>query len=90
MAGTASFARKLGTAVKKVSGKRASSWYTPHMVAASRTIIDRIPLVDLVIEVRDARVPLSSEYELLRNFPHSLRHIIVLNKMDIASRPQRK
>ncbi|KAL6981493.1 hypothetical protein U1Q18_023121, partial [Sarracenia purpurea var. burkii] len=55
MAGTASFARKLGTAVKKVSGKRTSSWYTPHMVASSRAIIDRIPLVDLVIEVRDAR-----------------------------------
>ncbi|KAL6981432.1 hypothetical protein U1Q18_023061 [Sarracenia purpurea var. burkii] len=90
MAGTTSFVRKLGAAVKKVSGKRASSWYTLHMAAASHAIIDRIPLVDLVIEVRDARVPLSSECELLRNFPHSLRHIIVLNKMDLASRAQMK
>ncbi|THG03577.1 hypothetical protein TEA_022954 [Camellia sinensis var. sinensis] len=90
MAATASFIRKLGGAVKKTPGKRGSSWYTPHMAAASRAILERIPLVDLVLEVRDARVPLSSEYELLRNFPHSSRHIIVLNKMDLASRSQMK
>ncbi|CAL5381055.1 unnamed protein product [Camellia sinensis] len=93
MAATASFIRKLGGAVKKTPGKRGSSWYTPHMAAASRAILERIPLADLVLEVRDARwcrVPLSSEYELLRNFPHSSRHIIVLNKMDLASRSQMK
>ncbi|KAL7233879.1 hypothetical protein ACSBR1_017480 [Camellia fascicularis] len=90
MAATASFIRKLGGAVKKTPGKRGSSWYTPHMAAASRAILERIPLVDLVLEVRDARVPLSSQYELLRNFPHSSRHIIVLNKMDLASRSQMK
>ncbi|XP_058225047.1 DAR GTPase 2, mitochondrial-like isoform X2 [Rhododendron vialii] len=90
MAATAGYVQKLGAAVKKVAGKRGSSWYTPHMAAATRAIMERIPLVDLVVEVRDARVPLSSEYELLRNFPHSLRHIILLNKMDLASRPQLK
>ncbi|KAL6981450.1 hypothetical protein U1Q18_023080, partial [Sarracenia purpurea var. burkii] len=75
MAGTASFARKLGTAVKKVSGKRASSWYTPHMVAASHAIIDRIPLVDLVIEVRDARnlsTFLEAHYSLEHDGPSKL------------------
>ncbi|GFY92073.1 P-loop containing nucleoside triphosphate hydrolases superfamily protein [Actinidia rufa] len=90
MAATASFVRQLGAAVKQVAGKRGSSWYTPHMAAASRAIIERVPLVDLVLEVRDARVPLSSEYELLRSFPRSSRHIIVLNKMDLASRSQMK
>ncbi|XAR54249.1 hypothetical protein NMG60_11029295 [Bertholletia excelsa] len=87
---TASLVRKLGAAVKKAAGKGGSSWYTPHMAAATRAISERIPLVDLVVEVRDARVPLSSGYELLRNFMHSSRHVIVLNKMDLASRSQTK
>ncbi|KAA8520367.1 hypothetical protein F0562_014623 [Nyssa sinensis] len=90
MAGTASFVRKVGTAVRKVAGNKGSTWNTPHMAAASRAIVERIPLVDLVVEVRDARIPLSSEYEHLRNFPSSFRRIIVLNKMDLANRSQMK
>ncbi|CAK9143388.1 unnamed protein product [Ilex paraguariensis] len=91
MAATASFVQKLGNAVKEVARSKGSSWwYTPHMAAASRAIAERIPLVDLVLEVRDARIPLSSEFEQLRNFPSSSRHIIVLNKMDLASRSQLK
>ncbi|KAF7825942.1 DAR GTPase 2, mitochondrial [Senna tora] len=61
-------------------------WYSPHMAAASRAISERIPLVDLIVELRDARIPLSSELEILRNYPTSSRHIVVLNKMDLADR----
>ncbi|GKD63608.1 DAR GTPase 2, mitochondrial [Tanacetum coccineum] len=60
------------------------------MHAASRAIFERIPLVDLVLEVRDARIPLSSEYGQLRYFPSSSRNIIVLNKMDLACRSKTK
>ncbi|KAJ0627896.1 hypothetical protein HanLR1_Chr01g0029471 [Helianthus annuus] len=57
MAGTTSFAQKLGNSVKKVSENKSSSWwYNHHMRAASRAISQRIPLVDFVLEVRDARV----------------------------------
>ncbi|MFS7906982.1 putative GTP binding domain, P-loop containing nucleoside triphosphate hydrolase [Helianthus anomalus] len=57
MAGTTSFAQKLGNSVKKVSENKSSSWwYNHHMRAASRAISHRIPLVDFVLEVRDARV----------------------------------
>ncbi|CAA3023642.1 DAR GTPase 2, mitochondrial [Olea europaea subsp. europaea] len=84
-----SLVQKLGKAVKQVARSRGSNWwYTPHMAAASRAIADRIPLVNFVIEVRDARIPLSSECEQLRNFPPSLRRIIVLNKTDLANRSQ--
>ncbi|KAL4561442.1 hypothetical protein LXL04_033608 [Taraxacum kok-saghyz] len=87
MVGTASFVKNLGNSVKKVSESKSSSWwYNHHMRAASRAISERIPLVDLVLEVRDARIPISSEYRHLINFPSSSRNIIVLNKMDLASR----
>ena len=54
---TRSIVQKLGSAVKEVARTKCSSWwYTPHMAAASRAIAERIPLVDFVLEVRDARV----------------------------------
>ncbi|KAI3697285.1 hypothetical protein L6452_30190 [Arctium lappa] len=91
MVGTASFVQNLGNSVKKVSDSKSSSWwYNHHMRAASRAIFQRIPLVDLVLEVRDARIPMSSEYGQLRYFPSSSRNIIILNKMDLADRSKTK
>ena len=55
---TATLSRHIGAMVKEISKKRwmEGRWYTPHMAAASRAIAERIPLVDIVVEVRDARV----------------------------------
>nr|XP_023915884.1 DAR GTPase 2, mitochondrial-like [Quercus suber] len=86
MAATAILARQIGALATKGGG----GWYGPHMAAASRAIAERLPLVDLVLEIRDARIPLSSEYEQLRNYPSSSRRIIVMNKMDLANRSQIK
>lgn len=61
-----SLVQKLGKAVKQVARSRGSNWwYTPHMAAASRAIADRIPLVNFVIEVRDARVNLRSRLNII-------------------------
>lgn len=81
-------AREIGVAVKKAV-IRNRGWYCPHMAAASAAIAQRLPLVDLVVEIRDARIPLSSEYELLRNFQSS-RRIVVMNKMDLTNPTQTK
>lgn len=56
MAATAKLARQIGALATKSGG----GWYGPHMAAASRAIAERLPLVDLVLEIRDARVPFSS------------------------------
>uniref|UniRef100_A0A6N2MEP4 Mitochondrial GTPase 1 n=1 Tax=Salix viminalis TaxID=40686 RepID=A0A6N2MEP4_SALVM len=70
---------EIGEALKKAK----SRWYSLHMAAASHAIAQRIPLADFILEVRDARIPLSSHYQLLSNFPpSSLRRIIVMNKTD--------
>ncbi|KAG4187207.1 hypothetical protein ERO13_A08G089400v2 [Gossypium hirsutum] len=71
--------RKIGIAVKKAASRR-KGWYDLHMAAASGAIAQRLPLVDLVAEIRDARIPLSSEYELLRDFPALSKRIVVMNK----------
>ncbi|CAH8308666.1 unnamed protein product [Eruca vesicaria subsp. sativa] len=77
--------REIGDAVLKASSNPNRRWYGPHMAASVRAISERIPLVDFVLEIRDARIPLSSEYELLRKFsPFPSKRIVVLNKMELA------
>ena len=48
----------VGDAVRKNAGKHKNrwSWYTPFMAAASEAISQRIPVVDFVLDLRDARV----------------------------------
>ncbi|CAM0956109.1 unnamed protein product [Alopecurus aequalis] len=77
------FSRCLAAAVRGLSG----AWYGRHMAAAERAIGARIPLVDLVLEVRDARVPATSAFEpLRRRSPEGpdMRRLIALNKADLA------
>ncbi|TYI14161.1 hypothetical protein ES332_A08G106500v1 [Gossypium tomentosum] len=81
--------RKIGIAVKKAASRK-KGWYDLHMAAASGAIAQRLPLVDLVAEIRDARIPLSSEYELLRDFPALSKRIVVMNKIDLADQTQVK
>ncbi|CAL5057919.1 unnamed protein product [Urochloa decumbens] len=75
--------RRLGVVLRELSG----AWYGRHMAAAERAIRTRLPLVDLVLEVRDARVPASSAFEPLRRrgpLEPDARRVVVLNKADLA------
>ncbi|CAI0542891.1 unnamed protein product [Linum tenue] len=83
---TSSIVREIGNAVKKAARNRGKGWYTPHMAAAASAVARRFDLVDAVIEVRDARIPLASEYPLYRQRCPSKPWIIALNKMDLADR----
>ncbi|GAB4843875.1 Short integuments 2, mitochondrial [Ancistrocladus abbreviatus] len=61
------------------------NWFPGHMAAATRAIRDRLKLADLVIEVRDSRIPLSSANEDLQPLMSGKRRIIALNKKDLAN-----
>lgn len=73
---TPSARQKLGAAV---------NWFPGHMVKATRDIKQRLKSVDLVIEVRDARIPLSSGNQQLEEMIGSKRRLVVLNKRDLAN-----
>ncbi|OIT28464.1 PREDICTED: short integuments 2, mitochondrial-like isoform X1 [Nicotiana attenuata] len=62
------------------------NWFPGHMAAATRAIRQRLKLSDLVIEVRDARIPLSSANEDLQPLLSGKRRVIALNKQDLANR----
>ncbi|XP_015898056.2 short integuments 2, mitochondrial isoform X1 [Ziziphus jujuba] len=67
------------------AGGGAINWFPGHMAAATRAIRDRLKLADLVIEVRDARIPLSSSNQDLQSHLSSKRRLIALNKKDLAN-----
>ena len=43
-------------------------WYPGHMTKAKRMMQENIKLIDLVIELVDARVPISSRIQILMNW----------------------
>lgn len=59
-------------------------WYPGHMVKAKRKIIEDLKLVDVVIELLDARIPMSSRNPEVDDIVGSKNRIIVLNKSDLA------
>ncbi|GAA0160186.1 hypothetical protein LIER_16795 [Lithospermum erythrorhizon] len=61
------------------------NWFPGHMAAATRAIRDRLKLSDFVIEVRDARIPLSSTNQDLQPMLAGKRRVIALNKKDLAN-----
>lgn len=59
-------------------------WYPGHMVKARRKIAEELKLVDVVIELLDARIPISSRNPEVDSIVGNKKRIIVLNKSDIS------
>ena len=60
------------------------NWYPGHMTKAKRAMQEDIKLVDLVIEIVDARAPLSSRNPDIDELGKNKARIILLNKSDMA------
>ena len=60
-------------------------WFPGHMRKAERLIRENLKLVDIVIELLDARIPLSSQNPMLREIIQGKPRLIVLNKADLAA-----
>lgn len=59
-------------------------WYPGHMRKAERLVKENLKLVDVVLELLDARIPLSSANPVLREIVGEKPRLIVLNKADLA------
>lgn len=61
-------------------------WYPGHMTKTKRMIQENIKMVDVVIELVDARIPLSSKNPDIDTFAKGKHRIIILNKTDLANK----
>ena len=59
-------------------------WYPGHMRKASNEMIETLPLVNVVIEVLDARIPYSSSNPFIQGLSTEKPYIKLLNKTDLA------
>ena len=61
-------------------------WYPGHMTKARRMMQENIKLIDLVIELVDARIPLSSRNPDIDELGRQKSRLILLNKADLAEK----
>ena len=59
-------------------------WYPGHMMKAKRMMQENIKLVDLVIELLDARIPISSRNPDIDELGKNKSRLVLLNKSDLA------
>jgi len=60
-------------------------WYPGHMTKTKRMLTAQMGLIDVVVEILDARVPLSSRNPDIDSLAKGKKRILVLNKADLAN-----
>ena len=65
-------------------------WYPGHIAKAERQLKEKLNLVDVVIEVRDARIPLSSSYTNIKKLLGEKPRLLLLNKADLVDKDELK
>ena len=59
-------------------------WFPGHMAKAQREIEEKIKLVDIVLELIDARIPISSINPVFENILHNKKKIYIMTKIKMA------
>lgn len=59
-------------------------WFPGHMTRARRQIEEKLKLIDIVIELLDARVPLASSNPMIDEIVRNKPRLVLLNKADLA------
>jgi ribosome biogenesis GTPase A len=60
-------------------------WYPGHIAKAEKALAEQLKRVDVVIEVRDARIPLASAHPKMPIWTEGRSHLLVLNRLDMVS-----
>ena len=66
------------------------NWYPGHMAKTKKQIIEDLKLIDVVVEILDARIPISSRNPDIENWIQNKSKLIVLNKSDLAREEETK
>ncbi len=64
----------------------AINWYPGHMSKAKRQMQEDLKIIDAVVEILDARIPLSSKNPDIDEMAKNKYRILILNKADLADK----
>lgn len=73
---------------EKVFQKSNINWYPGHMAKTRKEIIEDLKLIDVVIELVDSRIPISSRNPDIAEITKNKDRIIVLNKCDLSDKKE--
>jgi ribosome biogenesis GTPase A len=59
-------------------------WYPGHIAKAERQLKEQLSRVDVVLEVRDARILQSTQHPLLTTWTQGKRHFVIVNRVDMV------
>ncbi|MEB3343479.1 ribosome biogenesis GTPase YlqF [Okeania sp.] len=65
-------------------------WYPGHIAKAERNLKEQLKRVDVVLEVRDARIPIATRHPQVSEWVGNKAQVLVLNRMDMISSEVRK
>lgn len=74
----------------KVFQKSNINWYPGHMAKTKRLISEKINLIDIVLEVIDARIPYSSKIIDIDNYIKAKPRIMIMTKYDLCDKKETK
>jgi ribosome biogenesis GTPase A len=63
----------------------AIQWYPGHIAKAEKALVEQLKRVDVILEVRDARIPLATKHPRIDQWIGSKGHILVVNRVDMIS-----
>ena len=73
---------------EKSCASTSINWYPGHMAKTKREITEDLKLIDVVVELLDSRIPMSSQNPDIAELTKGKKKIIVLNKTDLADMAQ--
>jgi ribosome biogenesis GTPase A len=61
----------------------AIQWYPGHIAKAEKALLEQLKRVDVILEVRDARIPLATRHPRIHHWIGDKEHLLILNRVDM-------
>jgi ribosome biogenesis GTPase A len=61
----------------------AIQWYPGHIAKAEKALVEQLKRVDVILEVRDARIPLATRHPRIEQWVGAKERILVINRVDM-------
>ena len=75
---------------KETQNQMNINWFPGHMAKTRRQITEDLKLIDIVVEILDSRIPISSQNPDIKEITKNKKKIIVLNKCDLSDERDNK
>ena len=77
--------KSIEKSINPVEAVRMVQWYPGHIAKAEQALKEQLKSVDMVLEVRDGRIPMSTRHPSIPNWVGNKPRVMILNRRDMVS-----